>query len=152
MIKTKEERFLTHVDKTGDCWFWTAGKTPNGYGMFSMGKRSEGSRHAHRVAYELWKGPIEDGKWVLHTCRNKCVNPDHLVLGTPSTNNKDDKARDNTLMIGEKNPSSKYTEEQIRNIRERYESGETQTSISLSTGIRQGHISDICLRKIWNHI
>lgn len=155
MIKTKEERFLKHVDKTSSsdgCWLWTAGTTPNGYGMFSLGKRSEGSKHAHRVSYELFKGEIPRGLWILHTCRNKCVNPEHLVPGTPSKNNKDDKERDNTLMVGTKNPSAKYTEEQIREIRNRYASGETQTSIAKSMGIKQGHISDICLRKIWGHI
>ena len=46
----------------------------------------------------------------------------------------------------------KYTEQDIINIRSRYANGETQTAISTSTGIRQGHISDICLRKVWKNV
>jgi hypothetical protein len=39
---------------------------------------------AHRIAYELVKGPIPDGRHVHHTCENKpCCNPNHLVVLTP---------------------------------------------------------------------
>lgn len=104
---------------------------------------------AHRVAYELWKGPIPTGMYVLHKCRNKCVNPEHLEVGTAKKNNLTDKIRDDSLLVGERNPSVKYTAEIVRDIRQRYANGETQTSIAKSLGIRQGHISDICLRKVW---
>jgi hypothetical protein len=154
MKLSKQERFLTHVekDKESGCWLWTAGKTRDGYGMFSLGRRDEGSRQAHRVAYELWCGTIPEGQWVLHKCRNKCVNPEHLELGTARKNNIDDRIRDGNLLEGSKNPSAKYTPEQILEIRRRYAEGETQTSISKSMGIKQGHISDICLRKVWKCI
>ena len=153
MLKTKEERFLKHVEKTENgCWLWIGGKQPKGYGIFSYGSKVEGSKLAHRVAYELWIGPIPKGMWVLHKCRNKCVNPEHLELGTSKKNNLDDKIRDGNLLTGERNPAAKYTEDQIRDIRHRYASGETQTSISKSLGIKQGHISDICLRKVWKNV
>lgn len=148
-----EDRFMKRVSRSIDineCWEWTGGKTPNGYGMFSIGKKSI---HAHRFAYIHWKGEIPDKLWILHKCGiKKCVNPAHLEVGTPSKNNGDDKRRDGTLLEGSRNPASKYTEEDIRNIRNRYANGETQTSISISTGIKQGHISDICLRKVWKNI
>ena len=133
-----------------ECWEWIGGKTPNGYGMFSIGKKSI---HSHRFSYMHWKGEIPDKLWILHKCGiKKCVNPAHLEVGTPLKNNGDDKRRDGTLLEGSRKPASKYTEEDIRNIRNRYANGETQTAISISTGIRQGHISDICLRKIWKNI
>lgn len=150
-----EDRFLRHVSKSEEpngCWLWTGGKTPNGYGMFTVETSTKKTENAHRVAYKLWKGEIPKGVWVLHTCRNKCVNPEHLQLGTPRKNNGEDKLRDGTLLQGTKNPTVKYTETQILEIRKRYSDGETQTSIAKSLGIKQGHISDICLRKVWSHI
>ena len=144
---------MKYVIKAEDgCWNWSGGKTPNGYGHFSVGPKGSPGKSAHRVSYELFKGDITDGLWVLHTCRNKCVNPDHLQLGTPKKNNYDDRKRDGNLLVGVKNPACKYSQDIIKEIRERYENGETQTSISKSLGIKQGHISDICLRKIWKDI
>lgn len=147
-----EQRFMKRVQRPIDvngCWEWTGGKTSNGYGMFSIGKKSI---HAHRFAYTHWKGEITQGMWVLHTCGSKCVNPAHLELGTPQQNNLADKVRDGTLLVGTRNPATKYTEDQIRDIRYRYENGESQSSIGRYYGIRQGHISDICLRKIWKSL
>lgn len=46
--------------------------------------------YAHRVSYMEHFGPIPDGLMVRHRChRRRCVNPEHLVLGTNSDNMKD---------------------------------------------------------------
>jgi len=57
------------------CWLWLAA-TNAGYGVFKIAGRF---RPAHRVAYELERGPIPDGMVLDHLCRNPlCVNPSHL--------------------------------------------------------------------------
>jgi hypothetical protein len=86
-------RFHSKYTKTVGCWFWQAGTYPRGYGMIAIGRRDDGRQinsYAHRVAYVLAKGPIPPGMVVLHRCdQPRCVNPDHLRLGTQGDNNRD---------------------------------------------------------------
>lgn len=86
------DRFWPKVDKSGDCWNWTANRNVRGYGMFSI--RSGYMRTAHRVSYELCNGPIAEGLFVCHSCDNpSCVNPAHLWLGTHMDNMMDREAK-----------------------------------------------------------
>lgn len=82
---TVPERFERFVDRTADCWLWTGARTPLGYGMFTV---SVDSRvFAHRLAYELFVGPIPDGLVIDHLCENpSCVNPAHLEPVTQGVN------------------------------------------------------------------
>jgi len=65
------------------CWMWTASRS-GGYGKIKIfGKLS----WAHRIAYELTKGPIPEKTEVMHICNHPwCINPDHLQLGTHADN------------------------------------------------------------------
>lgn len=85
-----EERFWDKVDKTGDCWLWTAHCFHDGYGQFAT-KTNGKTRtwRAHRIAYELTIGKIPEGLLVDHMCHTrKCVNPAHLRLANRSQNNE----------------------------------------------------------------
>ena len=48
MIATHSERdiarFMSHVDRSGGCWLWTAVRYRNGYGKFSYGTTSGGTK------------------------------------------------------------------------------------------------------------
>lgn len=108
-------RFNKHYvinDETG-CWEWTACKHKFGYGLITINKKSAG---AHRISWELFRGPIPKGMMVLHApviCHKpSCVNPDHLRVGT-AKENVADKKLDGT----HRNGPRKLTIEQQETIR-----------------------------------
>lgn len=84
-------RFWAKVAKTPTCWLWTASVSGGGgmkHGQASWPGRSP--QKAHRLAWELTRGPIPAGQQVNHHCdRPLCCNPDHLYLGSQRDNMRD---------------------------------------------------------------
>ena len=81
-----EAKFVKSNDPKG-CWIWFGAQRGVGYGAIKINGRVI---DAHRAAYEIYKGPVPKGALILHTCDNRaCVNPDHLVIGDHSQNQRD---------------------------------------------------------------
>lgn len=88
------------VDKSTDtgCWEWTGRLNNNGYGIISVGK---GAVLMHRASWEVFCGDIPDHLYVLHKCDNrKCINPNHLFLGSLLDNNRDARQKMRTFTDG----------------------------------------------------
>lgn len=104
------------------CWNWTGTvrSQDKPYGRLIIGSRSDGSRRsvaAHRLSYEIHVGPIPDELCVCHRCDNpRCINPDHLFLGTKKENadDRDHKGRLKKAPIrrGQAHAQSKLTDQQ----------------------------------------
>ena len=80
-----KSRFWAKVDKSGECWNWTASTYSNGYGAF---RGADGRVNvAHRYACKISGREVPDELDVDHLCFNRaCVNPDHVRLVTNKQN------------------------------------------------------------------
>lgn len=131
------DRFWIKVHKTDACWEWTASVFQHGlpYGQFQLNGRPH---LAHRIAWTFVNGPVPTGLSVLHRCDNpRCVNHDHLFLGTSLDNNRDMTAKKRHPKTG------KLSDEQRREIKEAVASGPRGTTrrLAVQYGVSETTIS-----------
>lgn len=155
---TTAERFLKRVEKQeSGCWHWTASSIGKaGHGQFRLGNRSI---VASRMAWMLFVGeiPKDDSAYgtlhVCHRCDNpKCVNPDHLFLGTHNQNVQDkmQKGRHRYgISLGEKNCNAKLDEAKVRYIRT---SGLSCSELARRLEVSQPTVWAVLNGKTWKHI
>ena len=149
-IPITTERIEAKVEKIpeGGCWIWMGSTTVRGYGQLISHSRRH---YAHRASYQAFIGPIPDGMNVCHACDNVyCVNPAHLFLGTQKQN-LEDMARKGRSTIGERNPRSKLTEEDVSEIKKHIDQGHHIYQIAKKFGVTTGAIYLIKQGKRWNH-
>lgn len=150
------KRFISKINivsgfgPNGDCWEWI-GYTRNdkGYGGFTPCDKH--NYMAHRVSYEMFTGKlIHKEICVCHKCDNrKCVNPNHLFLGTVQ-DNIDDKINKNRQSIGEKHGCAKLTWIQVKEIRRLWNTNKyTQQKLADRFNIANSIINRIISNKIW---
>jgi hypothetical protein len=151
--ESQADRFWSHVHKRTDtgCWEWSASVGTSGYGQFAVGRDM---RRAHRVAWELERGPITGGLCVLHVCDNRlCVNPSHLFLGTRRDNHLDMVSKNRQrIAVGEQASHAKLTEDDVRRIRLLLLDGRSTRSIARDFGVSGSAIWAISAGKSWAHI
>ena len=148
-FRKAEHCFWSKVDKTSECWLWTASLSDSGYGSFVVLGRLH---RAHRVSYALHHG-YWPSECVLHSCDTRaCVNPSHLREGSRADNAKDRVLRGNQVK-GEGSHLSSLTEADVRAIREKAKlPGVTQRMLADEYGVWQPTISLIVRRKTWKHV
>jgi hypothetical protein len=149
-------RFWAKVEKQAECWIWTASTNGRGYGQLGRGGRGDGYVYAHRYSWELSNGSIPNGMSVLHRCdQSRCVNPDHLFLGTQKDNMRDASRKGRlavgTRVCGEATGTAKLTALDIRIIR-RLSGRLLQREIAEMFHIAQTNVSMIVQRHSWRHI
>lgn len=161
-------RFWSNVAFTANpncCWEWTGMvTTPEPYGRFSLyGKKYS----SHRLSYFLSNNTDPKELLVLHTCDNpRCVNPNHLFLGTNADNTADkikkgrlkafpkgQKRKESEKRVGTLNHMAKLTEEKVLSIRNSFSKGdERRSELARKYKVSEKLIENIVRRKTWTHI
>ena len=143
-------RFIKYIsidEKTG-AWDWIGGITGSGYGAFWYKGKTV---LAHRFAFELVNGEIQDDLFVCHKYESlgrHNVNPDHLFLGT-ATDNMSDATNKNRLPFGISNSQVKLTEDKVKEI---LSSNLTYKELAKIYGISNAKISQIKRGLSWGKI
>lgn len=149
---TVKEKILSNIDiDSNGCWNWKGALQAGGYGRVRFrGKYMP----LHRASYIIFKGDIPEDKLACHTCDNrKCVNPDHIYVGTYESNNRDtrDRKRCNPRK-GIDHHSAIFDEYKVKVIRFICNNGFSQSSVAKFFNVRPGTISKIIRRERWAHI
>ena len=85
---TPMQRFVRRiqVDPETGCWN-VRGLNSKGYGTLALGGAHDPYTTTHRFSYELFFGPVPEGRQIDHLCRNRgCANPLHLEIVTQRVN------------------------------------------------------------------
>lgn len=154
--KTIEQRLgekSTYVPFCG-CRLWFGASVPQGYGVTHFNHRQQ---YAHRVAWQVERGPIPEGLLVLHKCDTPaCINVDHLFLGTDADNRADmmNKGRSNPAR-GDNAGKSKLTAEIVKEIRAIYKPYDREFgggALAKKYGVSPSTVTEVVNNRYWSHI
>lgn len=144
--KSRFFTFFTVPQHASECWEWNGSLNHNGYPR--LGGLPITGQAAHRYSYYLYY-KIDPGRWlVCHSCNNrKCVNPEHLFLGS-SQDNSSDATNKGRMRSGENHGMAKLSNAEANEIRRLYKSGDVlQRELSAMYSISYAQISYIVNRK-----
>ncbi len=141
------------VSESG-CIEYQFARDSNGYGRFWYNGQM---RLAHRVAWELLRGPVPDGLFVCHDCDNPCcVNVEHLFLGTQFDNMSDcaskGRLEGRDTPRGESHWNTNLSEADVVAMRSLYSSGRSMQSLADEYGTTKQTVWRIIRRKVWAHV
>lgn len=128
---------------------WKGNKNRYGYGMLMIRRRRT---VAHRIAWILTYGPIEEGVWVLHKCDvPSCARPDHLFLGDHLAN-MEDMVRKGRQPFGARNSHAKISEVVAMQIFEMHKSGITIREICDHLSVKYEIARNLVRGRTWKHL
>jgi hypothetical protein len=128
-------------------------RSKNGYHVVSHDGRLWSH---HRWTWEQAHGPVPDGLVVMHLCDNRsCIRLDHLALGTQAENLAmacERGSRTPPDVRGEEVGTHKLTEEEVRDIRDRWDAGESKRALGREFGVSATNIGYVVRRESWKHV
>ena len=125
----------------------------DGYPMVSLryGEKKYGRRASH-VALGLCGIAVPKGSQVNHHCDNrKCVNPDHLFVGTQADNVKDMMSK-RRHAHGQQHTISKLSEDAVRDIRANCRQRGEVKHFAAKYGVKPSTIYAVRCGQNWTHV
>lgn len=148
-----EYLYKKSIPQSNGCVYFTSPLNVGGYGKIGSTQWAKNYKinSAHQLSYILAYGDYDRKYIICHKCNNRrCVNPDHLYLGTVQ-DNSNDMVRSGRSLIGSKNLQSKLTEGNVRFILDN-EDQITQADLGRLFGVTRGTIWKILRKYSWNHV
>jgi transposase-like protein len=143
--KRLQERLIARSvrNASSECLEWQGCIGKNGYGMLGVGNKRV--VQAHRAAYAAFNGEFDESLFVLHRCDNrKCINPDHLFVGT-----RFDNMRDMSAKRRDGPTRSKLSPSDVQSIFERLANGASNLDVAREFGVHPNTVSNIRRGKYW---
>lgn len=141
-----ENKIKYAIDANG-CWNCISHRpSSTGYPITS---RNGKNIKVMRIMFKKYKHTIPKGMHMRHTCDNrKCINPNHLLLGTNAENTRDKVIR-NRQIRGITVPSHRLTEQEVREIRKSDLKGR---ELAKKYHVGEATISQVVNNKSWVHL
>jgi hypothetical protein len=145
--KSVAHRLLSNVTYTySGCWEWSGSVDNHGYGqMCANGKHAR----THVLSFVVHKSQPTGGLCVMHTCDNRrCLNPEHLTLGTRQRNLEDMRQKGRGLK-GRMHSMAKLSDEAVLAIRA---SERTNKDLARTYDVDPSVISRVRNLEAWKHV
>lgn len=135
--------------RDGECLIWATAKTSAGYGTIRIRGVIYG---AHRISHLIHNGPLSPSEFVCHRCdRPSCIEPSHLFAGSPADNSRDMSSKGRSCR-GRRNPQSKLTEDDVREIRRLKATGRRTDDLAKMFGVCVSGIGHALSGRNWKHV
>ncbi len=168
-----EIRFWRRVVRGPGCWLWTGRVDRTGYGVFSISRST--IVRAQRQSWVLHHGAPPERACVLQRCgERRCVNPEHLYLGSPHEQDRERVLRPAAPRVprpssprgarhwthlqtgkvrrGARSNLSKLSAEQVREIRALYEGGLAVDELARRFAVVAATITNIVHYRTWRDV
>ncbi|MCF7805284.1 MAG: hypothetical protein K9N46_09875 [Candidatus Marinimicrobia bacterium] len=153
LSREAQRKFLDQIEGEDPekCWRWTGSFMREDYPLFYGDGRQE---PALRILYRIYYKNNLTKDWVIqHNCGNRwCMNPNHIYADRRDEAAKEIQRERRRFTRGENHPQAQLTEEDVRRIRRKVESGALQKELAEEYGVTKTHISNIVRGKAWSHV
>ncbi|MHB8409861.1 MAG: HNH endonuclease signature motif containing protein [Acidiferrobacterales bacterium] len=151
------------VTTASGCIEWTGFLDRHGYGVCTRRRLAPRPLFVHRLAWMTAHGTIPPGMCVCHHCDNpRCINTEHLFLGSVGDNNLDRDLKGRTAKgdhcaperraRGERHGRSRLSAAAVADIKRDLRSGIPITTLARANGVCPGTIGHIAAGRHWREV